>query len=72
MRINPSHIFYLDIILEGFGHLGVPTTVDKEAGLVLIRTTPDTREEVIRVLESLPWPALWVGDEDEILSSPPN
>ncbi|MZP31257.1 DUF4911 domain-containing protein [Heliobacterium undosum] len=72
VRINPSHIFYLDIILEGFGHLGVPTTVDKEAGLVLIRTTPDTREEVIRVLESLPWPAVWEREEDEMLPSPPN
>ncbi|MTV49742.1 DUF4911 domain-containing protein [Heliobacillus mobilis] len=62
VRINPSHIFYLDIILEGFGHLGVPTTVDKESGMVLIRTTPDTKEEVIRVLESLPWPAQWEQD----------
>ncbi|KAB2951285.1 DUF4911 domain-containing protein [Heliorestis acidaminivorans] len=56
VRIDPSHIFYLDIILEGFGHLGVPTTVDRQSGIVLIRTTKDTRPEVIKILETLPWP----------------
>ncbi|QGG46725.1 U32 family peptidase C-terminal domain-containing protein [Heliorestis convoluta] len=57
VRIDPSHIFHLDIILEGFGHLGVPTTVDRQSGIVLIRTTKDTRPEVIKILETLPWPA---------------
>ncbi|MCW2278035.1 U32 family peptidase C-terminal domain-containing protein [Heliophilum fasciatum] len=62
VAVDRAHIFYLDIFLEGFGHLGVPTTVDKEAGLLLIRTTPDTREEVLRILRTLPWPVQIFGD----------
>lgn len=63
LRIEPSHIFYLDIILEGFGHLGVPTTVDKDSGLMMIRTTPDTRGEVLKILATLPWPVQIAGED---------
>lgn len=62
VRLDPDRVFHLGDVLEGYGHLGVPTTIDKAGGLVVIRTTPDTRKEVIEVLKTLPYPVTLYGD----------
>lgn len=53
-RLEPRHITYLSRIMEGYEYFGVVTTVDRAAGLVKIRATPDTAGDVKRILASLP------------------
>ena len=54
IKISPEKINYFNRILEGYEYLGVVSTLDKENGIVLIRSTPDTIEDVKNVLENLP------------------
>lgn len=54
VKISPEKINYFNRILEGYEYLGVVSTLDREQGIVLIRSTPDTIEDVKNVLENLP------------------
>lgn len=40
--------------MEGYEYLGVVTTIDRSAGILLIRSTPDMHNEAKVVLSSLP------------------
>ncbi len=51
--VDPKEINYLNRIMESYEYLGVVTTIDRQ-GLVLIRVTPDTFQEVIDILLTLP------------------
>ncbi|VBB06017.1 Hypothetical protein LUCI_1228 [Lucifera butyrica] len=54
IRVNSQDINYINRIMEGYEHLGVVTTVNKEEGVLAIRVTPDTRREVETILNHLP------------------
>ena len=54
IQIHPEKINYFNRILEGYEYLGVVSTLDKKKGIVLIRSTPDTKEDVKKILENLP------------------
>lgn len=54
IRVNPQAINYINRIMEGYEYLGVVTTVNREQGILMIRTTSDTYEEVKRILDNLP------------------
>jgi putative protease len=51
--VDPKEINYLNRIMESYEYLGVVTTIDRQ-GLVLIRVTPDTFQDVIDILLTLP------------------
>ena len=51
--IDPKEINFLNRIMEGYEYFGVVTTLDRQ-GLVLIRVTPDTFQDVLDVLLTLP------------------
>lgn len=51
---EPCNVNYVNRIMEGYEYLGVVTTVDRSAGLLMIRATPDTADEVRRILADLP------------------
>lgn len=53
-RIDPSQINYVNRIFEGYEYLGVLSTVNREEGLIMIRTTPDCYKEAVAVLKHLP------------------
>ena len=53
VRLEPTHINYVNRILEGYEYLGVVTTVDRRQGIVAIRVTPDTYHEVKKILANL-------------------
>ena len=55
-RLDPGDIDMLARIVEAYDHLGVLSTLDPAAGLVVIRVTEDTWEEMRLVLEDLPFP----------------
>lgn len=52
-RLDPSQTNYINRIIEGYEYLGVMTTVDREQGIAMVRSTAGTRDMVIEVLESL-------------------
>lgn len=54
LRIDPKNINYLNRIMEGYEYLGVVTTIDRAEGILMIRVTPDTYEEVKKILANLP------------------
>lgn len=55
IEVHGSQIHYLNRILEGHEYLGVLTTLDPKKGIARIRTTPDVKEDVLKVLHHLPF-----------------
>lgn len=55
-RVNPENIDMLSKIIEAYGHLGILSTLDGKAGLIMVRTTPDTIAAVLDILNHLPFP----------------
>ena len=56
VRIHPQYIHFIGSIMEGYEHLGVVSTVRGETDMVIIRTTPDTFDEVVDIVRNLPFP----------------
>lgn len=53
VQLDPRDINYLNRIMEGYEYLGMVTTLDRQAGILRIRCTADTRAEAQQVLENL-------------------
>lgn len=53
IKIEPKNINFFNRIMEGYEYLGVVTTLDKAAGIVMVRTTPDLHDEVIEIISHL-------------------
>lgn len=54
IKVEPRNITYISRIMEGYEYLGVVTTVDRAQGLLVIRSTPDMRSEIHKILSTLP------------------
>jgi len=54
IKVRPCNITFVSRIMEGYEYFGVVTTLDREKGLLVIRTTPDMRPEIQDILMSLP------------------
>ncbi|HEX3010982.1 MAG TPA: DUF4911 domain-containing protein [Syntrophomonadaceae bacterium] len=53
--LAPEKIDMLSKLIEGFEGLGIVSTIDQHKGLVLIRTTADTAEDLLEVLKHMPF-----------------
>ena len=53
VKVPKEAISLLTRIIEGFDNLGVVSTVCSEQGLAVIRVTPDTVDDILRILASL-------------------
>lgn len=51
--IDPKQTNYVNRIIEGYEYLGVMTTLNRDTGLTMIRSTADTKELAKALLESL-------------------
>jgi putative protease len=56
LQLSPAHIAPLMRILEGAGHLGAVSTLDREAGLILLRSTAELLPALTLLLQNLPFP----------------
>lgn len=54
LKTAAQNIAFVCKIMEGYEHLGVVTTIDRYEGVLMIRSTPDTRIEVIKIIQALP------------------
>lgn len=54
--VEPKKIDMLSKLIEGFEGLGIVSTIDQHKGLVLIRTTTDTGDDLLEILKQMPFP----------------
>lgn len=53
IKADPKDINYINRIMEGHEYLGLVTTKSREKGQLVIRSTPDTYSEAIKILENI-------------------
>jgi len=56
VRMEPRQIVMLDNIIEGYDCLAIPSTGKSKIGEVTLHVTPDTYDDVMGILQNLPWP----------------
>ncbi|HWR44914.1 DUF4911 domain-containing protein [Sporomusa sp.] len=54
IQVEPRNVNFINRIMEGYEYLGVVSTLDRTAGILVIRATPDTAREVHNILANLP------------------
>lgn len=60
VTIPTEKIELFNKLMEGYDNLCIVTAIDPAAGELLLRMTPDTRPEVLKVLRHLPFPVEFV------------
>ena len=55
VKIESQQIHYLNRVREGYEYLGALTTLNPKLGIAQIRATEDTIDDVLLVLENLPF-----------------
>lgn len=59
-RVDRSEIQILCKLVEGLGHLGIVTTINKEQGNVVIQTTTDFWPDLKEAIEKMPLDIEWI------------
>ncbi|SHG81371.1 protein of unknown function [Thermosyntropha lipolytica DSM 11003] len=54
-KIAPENIDRITRIIEAYENVGIVSTADRKNGLVIIRGTADTYEELKRILLNMPF-----------------
>lgn len=54
IQLEPKYVNFINRIMEGYEYLGVVSTLNRKEGILVIRATPDTAEEVHKILAHLP------------------
>ena len=55
VKLESQQIHYLNRVLEGYEYLGALTTLNPKLGIAQISATEDTIDDVLLVLENLPY-----------------
>lgn len=55
-KIHPQNIDRITRIIEAYENIGIVSTADRANGLVVIRGTADTYEELKEILLNMPFP----------------
>lgn len=53
--VDPARIADVNWIMEGYEYLALVGTVDGKAGIVKFYVTPDTYDDVMEILENMPF-----------------
>lgn len=53
LRISPDRFHFLKFILEGYDNLGLLSSVDSKAGVVVVRYSSGHSEELFALLSSI-------------------
>ena len=71
VQVKKEEIVYIDRIIEGYGHLGLVTTVDGKKGLVFVQVTYGTKGEILEILANFPKEIKVLTDQEaqELLAS---
>lgn len=55
VRVAPERIADVNWIMEGYEHLAMVTTLDPADGVVKLLGTPDTYNDVMEIIENMPF-----------------
>lgn len=55
LRVAPERIADVNWIMEGYEHLALVTTEDPRGGVVKLLGTPDTYNDVMEIIENMPF-----------------
>lgn len=55
LRVAPERIADVNWIMEGYEHLALVTTEDPAEGVVKLLSTPDTYNDVMEIIENMPF-----------------
>ncbi len=55
LRVAPERIADVNWIMEGYEHLALVTTEDPREGVVKLLGTPDTYNDVMEIIENMPF-----------------
>lgn len=55
LRVAPERIADVNWIMEGYEHLALVTTEDPREGVVKLFGTPDTYNDVMEIIENMPF-----------------
>lgn len=55
LRVAPERIADVNWIMEGYEHLALVTTEDSSEGVVKLLGTPDTYNDVMEIIENMPF-----------------
>ena len=55
LRVAPERIADVNWIMEGYEHLALATTEDPREGVVKLVATPDTYNDVMEIIENMPF-----------------
>lgn len=56
VRLDPQNIDVFNKIIEGYDNLALVTAIEPALGQLLVRVTPDTKKDALRLLKHLPFP----------------
>lgn len=54
IQVEPKDIAFLNKIFEGYDGLGIVSTLNRREGLVVLTVTPETKNDVIEILNNFP------------------
>ena len=57
VRVAPERIADVNWIMEGYEHLALVSTIDPAEGVVKLLGTPDTYNDVMEIIENMPFTA---------------
>jgi len=63
--VTPADIDMFNKIIEGYGHLGIVSTIDRKMGMVVVRVTEDTYPEIKEILLNMPFQAQILNKDEE-------
>lgn len=66
-KVEPERIADVNWIMEGYEHLALVTTVNAQEGIIILRGTPDTYNDVLEIIENMPFSIEIIETFDEAL-----
>ena len=62
LKVNPADISFVNWIIEGYEHIGVVSTLDRENGIIIIRSTKDMMEDLLQIVDNFTFPVTFIYD----------
>lgn len=60
LQVQPCDIAFVNWIIEGYEHMGVVSTIDREKGIIVIRSTEDMLPELMKVVKNFSFPVTFL------------
>lgn len=62
IKVEPSNISFVNWIIEGYEHVGVVSTLDRENGIIIIRSTKDMLPDLKKIICSFNFQVQFVDE----------